>query len=188
VIRLAFGRPTFSSIRSFALWLVFGVAAASLAYVAAGYLFGWRALTVMSGSMEPAIGVGDVVIASQIPAREAGAGQVLTFSDPSGRTKLITHRVKSVSVVRGNARFVTQGDANTGVERWTIPADGTVGLVERRIPKVGYVAVWARSRPGMLALLVPLLVIAALELVSLWRPRKEPVAPESPPTPAEGHP
>jgi signal peptidase len=178
----------FSFARTFALWLVLGVAAASLAYVATGYLFGWRALTVMSGSMEPAIGVGDVVVARQIPAGDAQAGQVVTFSDPSGRKKLITHRVKSVSTVRGTARFVTQGDANTGVERWTVPADGTVGLVERRIPKVGYVAVWARSRPGAMALLLPLLVIAALELISLWRPKKKPALPDPPPTPAEGHP
>ena len=175
------------TVRRFTVWLVVGLAATAVAYVALGYVLGWRALTVMSGSMEPAIGVGDVVVARQIPAREAAAGQVITFVDPSGQRKLITHRIKSVSIVRGEARFVTQGDANTGVERWKVPADGRVGLVERRIPLVGYVAVHARTRAGMLALLVPVLVIAALELLALWRPRK-PSLPEPPPTPAEGHP
>jgi signal peptidase len=171
--------------RTFALWMVLGTAGASLLYVAMGYPFGWRALTVMSGSMEPAIRTGDVIVARQIPAAEAQPGQVVTFSDPSAQKKLITHRIKSVSVVKGTARFVTQGDANTGVERWTVPADGSVGLVERRIPKIGYVAVWAHTRPGMLALLIPLLAIAVLELISLWRPPKR-VLPESPPRPAEG--
>jgi len=71
---------------------------------------------------------------------------VITFADPSGAKKLITHRVKSVSLVGRQARFVTQGDANTGTESWTIAADGKVGMVEHRIPKVGYVTVYARTR------------------------------------------
>jgi signal peptidase len=166
-----------------ALGFSLGVVAA----VALPFAIGQRPYTVLSGSMEPAIGVGDVVVARQIQAGDAQAGQVVTFSDPSGRKKLITHRVKSVSTVRGTARFVTQGDANTGVERWAAPADGTVGLVERRIPKVGYVAAYARTRGGMLALLVPILAIAALELFALWRPKK-PALPDPPPTPVEGHP
>jgi hypothetical protein len=51
-------------------------------------------------------------------------GQVVTFSDPSRAKKLITHRVRSVNVVDGTARFVTRGDANTGVERWSLSAAG----------------------------------------------------------------
>jgi signal peptidase len=172
--------------RTFLLWTLVGTTAASLVYVAAGYVFGWRALTVVSGSMEPAVSVGDVVVSRQIPAAEARAGQVITFADPEAERKLLTHRVKTVSVLDGTARFVTQGDANTGVERWSIPAEGTIGVVDHRIPKVGYVAVWARSRPGMLALLIPLVVIAALELVNLWRPPKT-VVPDPPPPVAEGH-
>jgi signal peptidase I len=178
--RLAFAR-------TLVLWMMLGLTASSLAYVATGYLLGWRALTVVSGSMEPALNVGDVVVARQIPAGHAQPGQVVTFSDPSRAKKLITHRVRSVSVVGDTARFVTRGDANTGVERWSIAADGTVGLVERRVPKIGYVAVYARTRIGMLALLLPLLVIAALELVALWRPPKPVRAEQSPVLPAEGH-
>jgi signal peptidase I len=175
----------FTFARTLVLWTLLGVTASSLVYVAAGYLLGWRALTVVSGSMEPALNVGDVVISRQIPAGLAQPGQVVTFSDPSRAKKLITHRVRSVSIVDGMARFVTRGDANTGVERWSIPADGKVGLVERRVPKVGYVAVYARTRIGMLALLVPLLVIAALELVALWRP-PTPVVAKEPSSVAEG--
>jgi signal peptidase I len=176
-----------SFLKTLVLWIVVGTAAASLAYVVTGYLLGWRALTVVSGSMEPALNVGDVVVARQIPAAEAQPGQVVTFSDPRRPMKLITHRVRSVSVVDGTARFVTRGDANTGIERWTIPADGTVGLVERRVPKIGYLAVYARTRTGMFALLIPLLAIAALELVALWRPPKRVLAePTRAPSPAEG--
>jgi signal peptidase len=170
--------------RAFVLCALLGATSVTLGYVAAGYAFGWRALTVMSGSMEPAVGVGDVVIARQVPAGDAQPGQVITFADPDGHRKLITHRVRSVSVVDGMARFVTQGDANTGRERWSIPTGGNVGLVERRLPMVGYVAIWAKTRAGLLVLLIPLLALAALELYALWRPQKK-VVPEPGPQAAE---
>jgi signal peptidase I len=179
-------RRRLGHLRTFVLWAVVGVTAFALAYVAAGYVLGWRGLTVMSGSMEPTLHVGDVVIAHSTRADHAQPGQVITFADPDRRRKLLTHRVKTVSLVDGQARFVTQGDANTGTEQWTIPADGKIGVVDQRIPKVGYVAVYARSRPGMLALLIPVIVISFLELLALWRPPKK-VVPELPPRPAGEH-
>ena len=115
-------------------------------------------------------------------------GQVITFADPSRAKKLITHRIKSVSLVGGQARFVTQGDANTGTESWTIAANGKVGTVEHRIPKVGYVAVYARTRAGMAVLLLPVIAIASLELLAIWRPPRKKAVPEVPKTPAQGHP
>jgi hypothetical protein len=55
---------------------------------------------------------------------------------------LVTHRVTHV-VRRGDTfSFITRGDANTGVERWSVRADGTVGRFLFRIPKVGYVLGW----------------------------------------------
>lgn len=164
-------RRRVSFAKTLVLWTVVGTSATSLACVASAYIFGWRALTVMSGSMEPAVATGDVVVSRPMPAAEALAGQVITFSYPEGEGKLLTHRVKTVSVRNGTARFVTQGDANSGVERWSIPADDSIGVVEHQVPKIGYLAVGAGSWPGTLALLIPLIVIAALELLSLWRPR-----------------
>ena len=174
--------------RTFLVWAVAGMAATAVAYSLAGYALGWRGLTIMSGSMEPTMHVGDVVVAGTVPATTVLPGQVITFADPSGAKKLITHRVRSVSFVAGQARFVTQGDANTGTESWTIDAHGKVGVVERRIPKVGYVAVYARTRAGMTALLLPVIAIAILELLAIWRPPRKKAVPEAPTKPAEGRP
>lgn len=174
-------------VRTFVLWAAATTGIAALLAIAAGYGLGWRALTVMSGSMEPTVSTGDVVIVKQIQADDAQAGQVITFTDPEGRKKLITHRIRTVSLVGGRARFVTQGDSNTGVERWTVPLDGTIGLVESRIPKVGYIAAESRTRKGMSLLLIPILALAGLELFALWRPSPK-LVPELPPAPVEGHP
>jgi signal peptidase I len=135
-------------------------------------LAGGRAMTVMSGSMAPELGVGDVVLTRGIAAREARLGDVVTFRDPNNRKRLITHRVHVIRIADGHATFWTKGDANaTGAERWTIPLEGRIGRVEYRIPKLGYAVRSAGGAPALL-LLIPTALFGAFELVRIWRPRE----------------
>ncbi len=70
------------------------------------------------------------------------------------------------------AHIVTKGDANTGFERWSSPLDGTVGLVQVSIPKLGYAVGHLGGRLGPLALIaIPALLLALFELKALWRPK-----------------
>ena len=147
-----------------------GIAAA----VTVPSLVGYQSFTVLSGSMEPTISTGDVVVVAKIVPLEAQAGDVVTFPSPEDPSRVLTHRVRSVEAVGGTVRFVTRGDANTGVERWTVPADGVIGRVSYRIPKLGYVANRVGSRFGRFAFLVlPALLLAGMELRRIWRPRNE---------------
>lgn len=135
-------------------------------------LFGARPFTVMSGSMEPAIHTGDVVVNDTIRPSQARIGDVLTFRDPADQDRLITHRLRSMRRRGARIAMVTRGDANTGVERWTVPIDGRIGRVVYRVPRVGYFLAWARGPGGRLLLVtIPAALLAALELASLWRGR-----------------
>jgi signal peptidase len=152
------------------------VACAAAVVLAIGlpHAFGFKSFTVMSGSMEPAIGTGAVVVERPIAPREARVGDVVTFKDPEGGERLITHRVKSVRVRGGTARFVTKGDANNAVERWSVPAEGGIGRVAYDVPKVGYLMVYAGGRYGRILLLaLPALLLAAYEVARIWRPERE---------------
>jgi signal peptidase len=132
-------------------------------------LFGYQGFAVLSGSMEPTIGTGDVVVVRKIPPLRAQVGDVVTFRSPDDQAKIITHRVRSVQATGDTVGFVTKGDANTGTERWSVPADGTIGRVSYRIPKLGYVTNRIGSRFGRFAFLIlPALLLAALELRRIW--------------------
>jgi hypothetical protein len=73
------------------------------------------------------------------------------------------------------AYIVTKGDANTGVERWSIPLGGTVGRVEFDIPKLGYATMHAGGRLGRLGLVaVPAFLLGLYELKRLWFPKEQP--------------
>jgi signal peptidase len=149
---------------------------ALLAAVALPNAMGMRSFTVMSGSMEPTIHVGDVVIDKKISPLRARPGDVVTFSDPGGRKRLITHRIRSLRVQGDTVEVVTKGDANNAEERWTVPANGRIGRVELRVWKLGYPLVYAHSRFGLIGLVaLPALLLCLIELRKIWAgpPREE---------------
>lgn len=152
------------------------VTGAALALAVAGPLaLGDHPHTDLTGSMEPAISPGDVVINEEITPSEARVGDVVTFRDPADQAKELTHRVVSVRRAGSHLWFVTKGDANNTRERWRVPADGRIGRLVYTVPWVGHVAVLTRTPFGWLLLVgVPLLLLAAAELVRIWRPRPRP--------------
>ena len=155
-----------------AAWVVIGMLGGLFMAVGLPNLFHAKSLTVMSGSMQPTIGTGDVVVARQTSPMDVRVGDIVTFRDPWNDERLITHRVREMHVGDGLVMFVTKGDANTGTERWVVPTDGTIGRVAFHVPKLGYLMVWIRSTIGLLLVIVlPTLVLGASELRRIWRPR-----------------
>ena len=139
-------------------------------------LLGGRALTVLSGSMEPAVGVGDIVINSSVSPADVRVGDIVTFPDPEQSSRLITHRVRQVRVADGVAHFVTKGDNTNATERWDLPARGSIGRVEYRVPLLGFLVFWLHGPFARIALIVlPALLLAGFELRRIWLREPEPV-------------
>lgn len=151
------------------------IATAALALAVFGPLaLGDRPYTVLTGSMEPTISAGDVVIDERISPLRARVGDVVTFRDPEDQSRQLTHRVKRIRRAGSHLWFVTQGDANNTVERWRIAADGSLGRVLYTVPWVGHVAVLTRTPLGLaLLVIVPVLLLALDELLKIWRRPEE---------------
>ncbi len=114
----------------------------TLVALAAAKPLGYRVLVDHSDSMAPAIRTGDLLLTKVVPPRKAHVGDVVTFHSPDDG-RLLTHRVIDRGLRPGGRwAFVTRGDANTGVERWGIDAEGTVGRVSARLPRAGYAVAW----------------------------------------------
>lgn len=152
-------------------WAAAGLCAGLLAALALPLAVGMRPFTVMTGSMAPAIAPGDVVVVDRIAPLDARVGDIVTFRDPDGSGRLISHRVRAVRADGGRVAFRTRGDANSESERWSVPASGSIGRVAYTVPAIGTL-VHAAGGGWRLALLVlPLVVLLSFELVRLWRPR-----------------
>jgi signal peptidase I len=116
--------------------------AASLALVAAVASVDPRTtpVAVTSGSMRPAIDVGDVVVAR--PQDEVwSVGDIVVF-EPDGSEGLVTHRVVEVA---DDGTYTTRGDANVDADSTPLGADDIVGRAELVVPWVGAPAVWLQQ-------------------------------------------
>lgn len=140
---------------------------------AAGPLaFGLHPYVLRTGSMRPTMNPGDVEVVQSISPLAAKIGEIVAFRDPQLQGALVSHRVRAIERVGNRVDVITQGDANTGREHWSVPAQGTIGRVVYRIPKLGYAVVWLGSAPGRAVFIVlPALLLMASLLRRLWRER-----------------
>jgi hypothetical protein len=100
---------------------------------------------------------------------EGALGGLRTWTQPS--FPLASGERTILRAVGAKMELETKGDANNTVERWAMPAEGRLGRVIYRVPKLGYFLVWAGSSYGRLALIArPTLVFGALGVLALWRP------------------
>lgn len=115
-----------------------------------------QSYTVTSGSMEPAIGVGDVVVVRDVPAETIETGDVITYEldGPGNQVERRTHRVIEVVDYGTQERFRTKGDANEDPDKEVVPPDAVVGVVVLTLPYVGYVIRFANTPLGLLTLVV----------------------------------
>lgn len=161
-------------LRIFLLWVALGALFGTLLAAVLPQLIGYRSFTVRSGSMTPAIETGDVLVTEPISPLAARVGDIVTFTDPEGTGKLFSHRVQSIRREGASVAFVTRGDANTATEHWRVPADGSIGKVAYRIPRVGWALAWIDAGPVRLGLIaIPALLLLWTALVRIWRPRPE---------------
>jgi signal peptidase I len=122
---------------------------------------GLRPLVVRSGSMEPTIATGGMVLVRTIPARDIRVGDVVAVERPD-RTR-VTHRVVSVEHRGATAELVLKGDANTDPD----PAPVVVTQAGRMVlttPWLGRVGSFLSSARGgfVLGWLVATVMLAVL--------------------------
>jgi signal peptidase I len=118
----------------------------------------WTPLAVTSGSMEPAIRVGDVVLTSP-PEHPMEPGHVITFDDPARPGTLVTHRIVSVDA---DGRYRTQGDANPTPDSTLVTPDLVEGRGRILVPMAGLPLLWATGNPLLLIVFVAVTVAAAV--------------------------
>ncbi|CAM5325754.1 hypothetical protein SSPIM334S_08209 [Streptomyces spiroverticillatus] len=120
--------------------LVAGFLAGLVFWSLAPVCLGWHTGAVVSGSMEPAIRRGDVVVSAPLAPELVAPGAVLAFTGPQGAT--VVHRV----VGRPSpGTFTTKGDANPTADSAPVAASDVIGLGRLRVPLVGHPVAWAAT-------------------------------------------
>lgn len=105
--------------------------------------FGFGSAVVLSGSMEPELSVGDLLLV--LPSEAYEVDQIVVYQD--GRT-LVVHRILRFE----GDNVVTQGDANNK-EDDPIPLTAIKGRVVFALPLVGYAVRLIKTPIGILCVL-----------------------------------
>ena len=161
-------------------WLVrglVGTAVVALLGLAVGpHVFGYRTMTMLTGSMAPEIDPGDITVVTPLAVDDVTAGMVIAYHIPIDDHRVVTHRVVSVErAADGSVTVQTKGDANEAVDPWRATLQGeTAWQVQAVVPEVGHLIQALRTPVVSQVLLygAPALVAGWL-LLSIWRPTED---------------
>ena len=90
---------------------------------------GFSVFRVLTGSMEPEIPEGSLLVVRETDTDAIQIGDVISFfsPDPTLEGAVNTHRVVDIQTENGGKVFYTKGDANVLEDAYPVPADRVVG-------------------------------------------------------------
>ena len=109
-------------------------------------IFRYWSCVVGSGSMEPTINIGDIIIVDKSYSKNPqvlNKGDILVFKI---NDKFYTHRIIDVLYVDGEKQFITQGDREgQAVDDWIVTKNEIVGVTKMRLRYIGLPSIWLRD-------------------------------------------
>ncbi len=159
-----------------ALFIVAGLAALSAFGVPGNY----KLLVVQSGSMQPAIKAGSLIVIK--PSEKYEKNDIISFkaqpgADINNPKAVVTHRIYEVAEEKGITYYTTKGDANKSPDVEKVPKDFVLGKVIFNVPLLGYPIGFAKTQTGFIVLIViPATIIVWSELMNIKNEAKKLIA------------
>lgn len=104
--------------------------------------FSYGAYVIATDSMTGELNKGDVAIYERYEDQFIAEGQVIVFKQ---NKSAIVHRVVDIKIINGITRYYTKGDANEDWDAGFILESDIVGLVDYKLPVLGYPTLWMRE-------------------------------------------
>lgn len=133
-----------------------------------GPLFGWETHPVLSGSMEPALKVGGVIMTEPVKLEEVKEGDIIVFQTGE---QTVSHRVVNIVEIDEKPWFQTKGDANEEPDSNLVSSEGKeIRKVVFRLLYLGFVAQFMRNKLVFFALIgIPALILLGMFGRDFWK-------------------
>lgn len=129
---------------------------------------GFRLLVVKSGSMEPNINTGSMILVKS--AKIYRVGDIVTFSNINPKKDPITHRI--VSIDEGFYR--TKGDANKDADERVVLKNEILGKMHLAVPVLGFVLNAAKKPIGFILIIgLPVLLFLIEQARAIYEEYKK---------------
>lgn len=129
-------------------------------------IMGNKFFSVLTGSMEPTIMTGDLIITKQVKPQQIKVGDIITFASPNSNN-ITTHRVIEVINENEDIKYITKGDANNTKDPSPVEDEMLIGKVEKCIPKLGQIILWIKSKLSLILVTIILIILFGNVLKSL---------------------
>lgn len=131
-------------------------------------------LTVYTGSMEPGIPAGAIVLIEPVDPATLQPGDVITYQVAPDVDEYITHRIVRAQPETDPPSFVTKGDNNPGEDIDPVVVGAVRGKVWFDVPYVGTASEFVTGTRGIAVLAVVAGVVLLFSVVSRMFRRAEP--------------
>ena len=133
-------------------------------------LIGYRVYSVISGSMEPELSVGDLLYVRPVDPAEIEVGDDISFVLNEDLV-VATHRVVRIDAEKQH--IYTKGIANEIEDSEPVHFKNVIGVVDFNLPLLGYVSDYIQSSPGMYITIAAVSVLIVLVFLPDFLPKKK---------------
>lgn len=133
-------------------------------------IFGYHVFRVSSGSMEPVLVKGDVILVKAVPADQISKNDIITYKSREGQMEgeMITHRVVTEpKVVEGTYYFQTQGDAEGASLDPIVSFEQVEGKYVRKVPLIDKLYSFFLTPYGLITFIFIIVLLFGYEMISL---------------------
>ena len=133
-------------------------------------IFGYHVFRVSTGSMEPTLSVGDVILVKEIPAEEIHKNDIITYKGNQGdfADKMITHMVVLEPYEENGVwHFQTQGIVPGALSDPEITYDQVEGVFQKKLTFLNGVYTFFLSPAGLIVFILIIMILFAYEMISL---------------------
>jgi signal peptidase len=122
-------------------WITISVVCVVLVWATTG-LLGFYPSTVVSGSMNPTVNVGDLAFITPVDATSLHVGDVISYRVDE---VMVLHRIVGILSSENTLLFTTKGDANTASDPDPVFPAQIQGKLLVTVPKIGWIAIAIKS-------------------------------------------
>ena len=126
-------------------------------------LFGYKCFIVLSGSMEPEIYKGDLVIVKNTDSNTLKENDIIAFRDKDGY--VVTHRIVEINYDDGK-KFITKGDNNNVNDADSVALESVEGIYTSKIGGLGNVLV-VMQEPVTIVVVISVIILAGILWITL---------------------
>lgn len=105
--------------------------------------FGIKTYVIVSGSMQPELNIGDMVVVKEITDSELNVGDIISYRNGQS---VVTHRIHKIYYKDGQKQYITKGDYNNVEDSIVLTINSIEGKVVNKLTGIGNITIFLQSK------------------------------------------